>query len=94
MASPKVELQGVSKRFIATQALQDVSLTLAHGETERLVGENGAGKSTLVEILAGIHQPDSGQSASTESRPSSAARRDARRSASRSSTRSHGSSPT
>ena len=38
-----------------------MSLTLASGEVHGLVGENGAGKSTLVKILAGIHQPDSGQ---------------------------------
>ena len=50
----------ISKRFGATQALDDVSLDLSAGEVHALVGENGAGKSTLVKILAGIHQPDSG----------------------------------
>ncbi|HTG41612.1 MAG TPA: sugar ABC transporter ATP-binding protein [Methylomirabilota bacterium] len=50
----------MSKRFAATQALDDVSLDLRSGEIHALVGENGAGKSTLVKILAGIHQPDSG----------------------------------
>ncbi len=60
-ATPRrVELRGVSKRFGATQALDDVSLDLRGGEVHALVGENGAGKSTLVKILAGIHQPDSG----------------------------------
>jgi len=57
---PRAELRGISKRFGATQALDDVSLTLLPGEIHALVGENGAGKSTLVKILAGIHQPDSG----------------------------------
>jgi rhamnose transport system ATP-binding protein len=56
----RAELRGISKRFGATQALDDVSLTLLPGEIHALVGENGAGKSTLVKILAGIHQPDSG----------------------------------
>lgn len=59
-APPRVELRGISKRFDATQALDDVSLTLLPGEVHALVGENGAGKSTLVKILAGVHQPDSG----------------------------------
>jgi rhamnose transport system ATP-binding protein len=59
-ASPRAELRGISKRFAATQALDDVSLDLLPGEIHALVGENGAGKSTLVKILAGVHQPDSG----------------------------------
>ena len=57
---PRAELRGISKRFAATQALDDVSLTLLPGQVHALVGENGAGKSTLVKILAGVHQPDSG----------------------------------
>src|ERR671914_756123 len=58
--SPVAQLRGISKRFGATQALSDVSLSLKGGEVHALVGENGAGKSTLVKILAGIHQPDDG----------------------------------
>jgi rhamnose transport system ATP-binding protein len=57
---PRAELQGISKRFGATQALDNVSLDLLPGEVHALVGENGAGKSTLVKIMAGVHQPDSG----------------------------------
>jgi rhamnose transport system ATP-binding protein len=59
-ARPRVELVGVSKRFGATQALEDVSLALLPAEAHALVGENGAGKSTLVKILAGVHEPDTG----------------------------------
>ncbi|MEJ0068972.1 MAG: ATP-binding cassette domain-containing protein [Pseudomonadota bacterium] len=51
----------IAKRFDATQALRDVSLTLAGGAIHALVGENGAGKSTLIKILGGQHQPDSGR---------------------------------
>jgi len=58
---PMAELEHISKRFGATQALDDVSLALFPHEVHALVGENGAGKSTLVKILAGVHQPDSGQ---------------------------------
>ncbi len=58
---PVIVAEHVSKRFYATQALDDVSLTLHPGEVHAVVGENGAGKSTLIKILDGIHQPDSGR---------------------------------
>ena len=58
--APVIELTGVSKRFDATQALDDVSLTLYPGETHALLGENGAGKSTLIKVMTGIHAPDAG----------------------------------
>ena len=57
-----MEMSGVSKRFDATQALDDVSLTLYPGETHALLGENGAGKSTLIKIMTGVHnQPRLGR---------------------------------
>ena len=58
---PVMEIIGVSKRFDATQALTDVSLSLSPGEVHSLVGENGAGKSTLIKIMTGIHPADSGE---------------------------------
>lgn len=57
---PVLELKGISKRFGATQALDDVSLTLYPGQVHSLVGENGAGKSTLIKIMTGIYTADSG----------------------------------
>src|SRR5271167_3036714 len=59
--APILEIRGVAKRFDATQALDDVSLTLHAGEIHALLGENGAGKSTLIKIITGVHQPDRGQ---------------------------------
>ena len=58
---PFFEIEGVSKRFDATQALSDVSLDLIPGEVHGLVGENGAGKSTLIKIMTGIYAPDAGR---------------------------------
>ncbi|MEA2595030.1 MAG: rhamnose transport system ATP-binding protein [Thermomicrobiales bacterium] len=58
---PVLEMERISKRFGATQALEDVSLALRRGEIHALLGENGAGKSTLIKIMTGIQQQDSGE---------------------------------
>ena len=59
--TPVFEIRGISKRFDATQALDQVNLSLYPGEVHTLLGENGAGKSTLIKIMTGIHQPDRGE---------------------------------
>lgn len=55
-----VAFEGVSKRFGATLALDNVDLEILPGEIHALVGENGAGKSTLGRIVGGLLRPDTG----------------------------------
>lgn len=61
MTSPVLEILGVSKRFGANLANDDISMTLAKGEVVALLGENGAGKTTLMSILFGHYTPDVGR---------------------------------
>jgi D-xylose transport system ATP-binding protein len=59
--TPLLALRGVSKRFGAVQALDNVDFEVSASEVVGLVGDNGAGKSTLVKIVAGIYSPDEGE---------------------------------
>jgi ribose transport system ATP-binding protein len=54
-------MQGVSKRFGATVALDEVGIEVAAGEVLALVGENGAGKSTLMKVLSGAIKANAGR---------------------------------
>jgi thiamine transport system ATP-binding protein len=55
-----VELEGVSKRYGATTALEALSLTVADGEFFTLVGPSGCGKTTTLRLLAGFEEPTEG----------------------------------
>jgi len=58
---PLVRLDRVRKEFGAVVAVEEVTLDVRAGDIVALVGDNGAGKSTLVKIIAGVHQPTSGE---------------------------------
>ena len=53
--------QNIHKHFPGVHAVNDVSATFQTGQVVAVIGENGAGKSTLMRIIAGVHQPDSGE---------------------------------
>jgi ribose transport system ATP-binding protein len=53
-------MRGITKRFGATLALDNVAIDIKPGQVMALVGENGAGKSTLMKVLSGAITADSG----------------------------------
>lgn len=65
-----VEVRGLHKQFVLKKgmfaksarinAVNDVDLTVAHGEVLALVGESGSGKSTLGRLMARLETPTAG----------------------------------
>jgi ABC-2 type transport system ATP-binding protein len=55
-----LEIDGVSKRFGSTVALDGMTLTVRPGELYGFVGANGAGKTTTMRIALGVLAADAG----------------------------------
>jgi spermidine/putrescine transport system ATP-binding protein len=58
---PSVELRGVTKRFDAFTAVDDLSLELGQGEFFTLLGPSGCGKTTTLRMIAGFERPTEGE---------------------------------
>ncbi len=56
-----VQVDHVTKRFGATTAVDDASLTVLSGEFVALLGPSGCGKTTLLRLVAGFETPDAGE---------------------------------
>ena len=60
MTELALEIDQVSYRYDALEALRGVSIQLAAGEAVAIVGVNGAGKTTLLNVAAGMLRARSG----------------------------------
>ena len=58
---PLLTVHGVTKRYGALTALENVNLTVYPGEVVGIVGESGSGKSTLLRMLNLEESPDAGE---------------------------------
>jgi len=64
-AAPAIELRSLSRVYrtdeVELRAVDDVSLTIEHGEFVAIMGASGSGKSTLMNTLGCLDRPTSGQ---------------------------------
>ncbi|MEA2693083.1 MAG: putative transport system ATP-binding protein [Acidobacteriota bacterium] len=58
--APYIEVEGLSRRFGSLLALEELSLTIAKGESVAVTGPSGSGKTTLLNILSGLDRPTAG----------------------------------
>lgn len=56
-----LEVESLTKRYGSIVAVDDLSFSVAPGETVGLLGPNGAGKTTTMGCIVGLLQPDGGQ---------------------------------
>ena len=56
-----ITITGLTKRYGARTAVDDLSFTVAGGRVTGFVGPNGAGKSTTMRMMVGLTQPDAGE---------------------------------
>jgi ABC-2 type transport system ATP-binding protein len=56
-----IEVEGLTKRYGAHLAVDDVGFSVTEGEIFGILGVNGAGKTTTVECLQGLRRPDRGR---------------------------------
>ena len=58
---PLLRIEGVSKAFGTSRAVDRLSLDIGAGEFFALLGPSGCGKTTLLRMLAGFETPDEGR---------------------------------
>jgi ABC-type branched-subunit amino acid transport system ATPase component len=60
VVAPLLDVRGITKRFGGLVAAKDITFHIRPGEILGLIGPNGSGKSTVMQIIMGIHRPNTG----------------------------------
>ena len=55
-----LQVQGLAKRFGASNVFEDVDFTIERGEFVCIIGHSGCGKTTILNVLAGLDTPSEG----------------------------------
>jgi branched-chain amino acid transport system ATP-binding protein len=58
---PLLECKGLTRRFGALVAVDNVDMTVEPGEIRAIIGPNGAGKSTVFNLITSVLRPDAGE---------------------------------
>jgi ABC-2 type transport system ATP-binding protein len=56
-----IEMRGLTRKFGAVTAVDDVTLSISRGEIFGMLGPNGSGKTTTIRMLCGLLAPTSGE---------------------------------
>jgi spermidine/putrescine ABC transporter ATP-binding subunit len=60
VGAPDIEVKGVTRRYGATVAVDDVTFAVGQGHVLSLLGPSGCGKTTTMRMIAGLIRPDAG----------------------------------
>jgi len=61
MPTPVLQIEGLTKKYGALTAVDQLSLEVAEGEVFGFLGPNGAGKTTTINMICGLLKPDAGR---------------------------------
>ncbi|MEM1383102.1 MAG: ATP-binding cassette domain-containing protein, partial [Pseudomonadota bacterium] len=57
---PKIQMQGVTKRFGSNRVLRGIDLSVGRGQSTVIIGGSGTGKSVTIKCVLGLVRPDAG----------------------------------
>ena len=56
-----IKVNNISKSFVNTQVISNISATFEKGKTNLIIGQSGSGKTVLMKCLLGLYDVDNGE---------------------------------